>query len=145
MVNLLRGQSVILLVHHISSSPRTAFTLQPLPQGDTYAGPRTHTATCWCSTVLFSLLSACQECQGDPLSTYVSNPPCAFWAYLFLVGHISQKTAHVEMCLLRRESIVVTRGFLVLTENILSVSLILFLLEYACPIGRLLISQFVTY
>ncbi|KAH9973136.1 hypothetical protein BGW80DRAFT_286870 [Lactifluus volemus] len=70
MVNLLRGQSVILLVHHIPSSPRTAFTLQPLPQGDTYAGPSTHTATCWCSTVLFSLLSACQECQGDPLSTW---------------------------------------------------------------------------
>ncbi|KAH9973127.1 hypothetical protein BGW80DRAFT_1459437 [Lactifluus volemus] len=67
-VNLLRGQSVIFLVHHtdIPSSPRTGFNLQALPQGYSYTGPTSDdNTTCKCSTVVYSLLSACDACQGQ--------------------------------------------------------------------------------
>jgi hypothetical protein len=73
------------------------------------------------------------------------HPHLAFWAYLFSVGIITRPIAQVNTRLPHRESATVVRGFLALTENILSASLILFLQGHACPIGRLLMSQFVTH
>jgi hypothetical protein len=144
-VNLLRGQSVIFLVHHVLSSPCTGFNLQALPQGYSYAGPTSDdNTTCKCSTVVYSLLSACDACQGQSWPEYVSHPPLALWAYHFLVGINILPNAQMDS-LPHRESTVVVRGFPSLTENTLPVSLIPFLEEYACPIGRLLISQFVTH
>ena len=142
---MLRGRSVIFLVHHIPSSPRTVYNLQALPQGASYGGPIAGDGNnCKCSTVVYSLLSACDSCQGDSWITYVSHPSLAFCAYLLLVGLIMRPTAQVVI-LPQRESTVVVRGFLALTENILPVSLILFPPEHACPIGRSLMSQFVTH
>ncbi|KAH9973132.1 hypothetical protein BGW80DRAFT_286807 [Lactifluus volemus] len=42
-----------------------SWALQPLPQGYAYSGPNSHGATCLCSTVQYSLLGACDACQGD--------------------------------------------------------------------------------
>ncbi|KAH9973143.1 hypothetical protein BGW80DRAFT_286979 [Lactifluus volemus] len=42
------------------------YNIQPLPQGYSYAGPTAGTSdTCKCSTVAYSLLSACDACQGS--------------------------------------------------------------------------------
>lgn len=53
------------------------FTLQPLPPGFLYLGPDPANAnSCRCSTVYYSLLSACAACQGDSFikwSTYKTN------------------------------------------------------------------------
>ena len=49
---------VILLEH-------AGFNLDPLPSGYVYAGPRTESATsCRCSSVFYSMLSACGYCQS---------------------------------------------------------------------------------
>jgi len=51
------------------------YTLDPLPSGYTYSGPY-HANKCDCSTVVYSLISACVACQGDDpssWSTYVTN------------------------------------------------------------------------
>jgi hypothetical protein len=133
-------------MRHIPSSPRTAFAIGPLPQGYEHAGPDAHeNTTCKCSTVVYSLLSACDACQGSGWFRYVSHPPLAFWAYLIVGGMIIRPIAQLESRLPHRESTVVVRGFLALTENIISVSLILSLKEPVCPIGRLLTSQFVIH
>ncbi|KAH9955188.1 hypothetical protein BGW80DRAFT_375961 [Lactifluus volemus] len=43
-----------------------SFAIGPLPQGYEYAGPDAHeNTTCKCSTVVYSLLSACDACQGS--------------------------------------------------------------------------------
>ncbi|KAH9955175.1 hypothetical protein BGW80DRAFT_375566 [Lactifluus volemus] len=47
-----------------------SYTLQPLSQGSTYPGPPSPDSPCGCTTVLYSLLSACDACQGDPWLTW---------------------------------------------------------------------------
>ncbi|KAH9973131.1 hypothetical protein BGW80DRAFT_286772 [Lactifluus volemus] len=43
-----------------------SFAIGPLPQGYEYGGPDAHeNTTCKCSTVVYSLLSACDACQGS--------------------------------------------------------------------------------
>jgi hypothetical protein len=84
---------------------RTGYNIQPLPQGYSYTGPTAGTSnTCKCSTVAYSLLSACDACQGSTWFKYVPNPPFAFWAYLFLVGMIIRPTAR-QIILPHRESL----------------------------------------
>ncbi|KAH6918420.1 hypothetical protein BKA70DRAFT_1247150 [Coprinopsis sp. MPI-PUGE-AT-0042] len=44
----------------------TTFTLEPLEPGFIYLGPtRTNVNACRCSSVYYSMLSACAECQGN--------------------------------------------------------------------------------
>jgi hypothetical protein len=45
-----------------SSSPRTAPSLPALPLGGSY--PPSNDSSCKCSSVVYSLLSACAACQG---------------------------------------------------------------------------------
>ena len=49
-----------------------AFTVDALPAGYHYAGPTTSQATdlCQCNTVAYSLLSACDACQGADFVSY---------------------------------------------------------------------------
>jgi hypothetical protein len=63
--------------------------------------------------------------------------------YIFLAGLCIRKTVQ-PFTLPHRELAIEARGFLALIDT-LPVSLTLFLLEHACPPGRSLISQFVTY
>jgi hypothetical protein len=100
------------------SSPRTEFHIPALPQGRAYNGPAYGDSTlCKCSTIVYSLLSACDACQGDPWFKYVLNPPFAFWAYLFLVGKIFRVIAQLDS-LPHRESKFGVKIFLALTEMV---------------------------
>lgn len=53
----------------ISTCAGGSFTLPPLGNGYAY-GPTLGTDPCVCNTVTYSLLSACQGCQGDKWFTY---------------------------------------------------------------------------
>ncbi|KAH9973128.1 hypothetical protein BGW80DRAFT_286726 [Lactifluus volemus] len=47
------------------------YNIPALPQGSSYAGPAAGTSNaCKCSSVVYSLLSACDACQGEPWLTW---------------------------------------------------------------------------
>ena len=57
------------LVHCLMFSHPAVFNMLPLnPGSSSYAGPSIEDAleadSCWCNTVIYSLGSACSECQG---------------------------------------------------------------------------------
>jgi hypothetical protein len=71
----------------IATCHHEAYTLAPLPSGYVYSIPgKIYSSPCECSTIGYSLLSACDACQGEnPLywSTFVANctstlPPSQF-------------------------------------------------------------------
>jgi hypothetical protein len=53
----------------------TAYTIGPLQPGYSYVGPETPSEydPCKCSTVVYSLISACDACQGAQWITYDFN------------------------------------------------------------------------
>ena len=81
-VDMRRGLSVLLLtlpvlrtlsVHEICRLiPFSAATLLPLPAGYSYGGPSgpDDADLCECNTVVYSLISACDACQGEKWFTY---------------------------------------------------------------------------
>ena len=86
----------------------TAYPLTVLEPGYSYSGPEYYDAAnlCLCSTVGYSLLSACGGCQGRDWFTYDS---CRCFLsqllelmYLLLAGHILRPTAQ-RLCLPPRE------------------------------------------
>ena len=63
----------------LTSSPLPAWEVDPLSPGGMYIGPSSPDSWAWCkcSTVAYSLLSACGACQGGSWYTYVSlHPSC---------------------------------------------------------------------
>ncbi|KAG7447978.1 uncharacterized protein BT62DRAFT_745982 [Guyanagaster necrorhizus] len=58
-------------------TPFTAFTLNPLPANTHYSGPTSpqEANECECSSVVYSLVSACAVCQERNYLTYLSFPP----------------------------------------------------------------------
>jgi hypothetical protein len=50
----------------------TAYTIAPLLPGQSYLGPKNarESTICTCNTVLYSLISACDACQGASWITY---------------------------------------------------------------------------
>ena len=59
-------------------SSLAAFTVQALSPGNSYPGPSGNDDTnlCMCNTVVYSLMSACDGCQGETWITY--DPPHHF-------------------------------------------------------------------
>jgi hypothetical protein len=61
-------------------SSLAAFTVPVLPSGYEYAGPsgksKSDDNLCECNTVTYSLLSACDACQGANWLTYDPLCPC---------------------------------------------------------------------
>jgi hypothetical protein len=93
--------------------------LGPVGPGQSYLGPsfgETALNSCECSTVVYSLKSACGACQGGSWITYVAHQPLTYWAYIFLVGLTISRTA-LPPLFTHCELTVMTRGSLVLTEN----------------------------
>ena len=59
------GVSILLLTLVLNLLEHAEFDLDPLPSGYVYAGPPTEFAnSCRCSSVYYSMLSACGYCQG---------------------------------------------------------------------------------
>ncbi|KAN0118968.1 hypothetical protein V8E52_004740 [Russula decolorans] len=73
------GQSACMVAAFMMSTCNAgSFTVDPLPQGHSYPGPggTDDSNLCKCSTVGYSLLSACAGCQGEhwiSWSEYVTN------------------------------------------------------------------------
>ena len=65
------------------SPPLTVFDLTPLGLDVGYAGPSIteviEAGSCWCNTVIYSLASACSECQGGESISYVQSHGAAFY------------------------------------------------------------------
>jgi hypothetical protein len=59
--------SVCLACTNIIVSSLAAFTIYPLQSGQSYGRPTGDNSTnlCMCSTVVYSLMSACDACQGE--------------------------------------------------------------------------------
>ena len=70
----IRAVSIWLLCMGIALSSTAVWTFEPLPTGYHYGGPNDYWRTdlCMCNSILYSLVSACDACQGDPWSTYGS-------------------------------------------------------------------------
>ncbi|KAI0268456.1 hypothetical protein BGY98DRAFT_1138715 [Russula aff. rugulosa BPL654] len=91
------GQSpCIIAAYMLGTCYGGLYTLPPPPPGDAYGGPTRETSNeCECSTVGYSLMSACATCQErDPFSysEYVPNPVPAGtyvprWAILDVTRH----------------------------------------------------------
>ncbi|KAI0270214.1 hypothetical protein BGY98DRAFT_268207 [Russula aff. rugulosa BPL654] len=65
--NSLGQNACIVAAYMLSTCHKGSFTLQPLPPGDYYTGPSAAQGTdlCLCNTIAYSLLSACDGCQGS--------------------------------------------------------------------------------
>jgi hypothetical protein len=78
-----------------------AYTLAPLPSGYAYGGPtHDYSNKCECSTVGYSLVSACVECQGQKPFSCVhimssSQFPGAYGSAHALAGLNMWPTAHI--------------------------------------------------
>ena len=70
----IRAVSIWLPCMGIALSSTAVWTFEPLPTGYHYGGPNDYWRTdlCMCNSILYSLVSACDACQGDPWSTYGS-------------------------------------------------------------------------
>ena len=68
-------KTLVCSVHCLMSLPPAVFDFLPLGLDIGYAGPSVEEVleadTCWCNTVIYSLMSACSECQGGESITYV--------------------------------------------------------------------------
>ncbi|KAL0946692.1 hypothetical protein HGRIS_012879 [Hohenbuehelia grisea] len=101
-----RGQSPCVVASYLQGTCVTgAFNIRALPPGSHYSGPSVSGAnSCYCSTVLYSLVSACGDCQGrtfigwidwslnctrPDISKFSNNIPALTavpsWAYLDVV------------------------------------------------------------
>jgi len=56
----------------ISTCHSGSYTIDPLPAGYHYVPDSHSTDTCLCNTVAYSLLSACEGCQGGVWDTYLT-------------------------------------------------------------------------
>jgi len=61
-----------------------AFTIDPLPTGSQYQGPTTYDP-CECNTVIYSLMSACDFCQGQTCISYDRQPCLCCLVYISAV------------------------------------------------------------
>ena len=66
------GCEYLACVHGNSTLISAAWTFEPLPTGYQYGAPDEdwRTDLCMCNTVLYSLVSACDACQGEKWSMY---------------------------------------------------------------------------
>jgi hypothetical protein len=68
--------SSFFLYHLPILTSRTAFSVPALQPGYEYTGPSIDDYNlCKCNTVVYSLLSACDACQGAEWISYVLHPP----------------------------------------------------------------------
>ncbi|KAG1877992.1 hypothetical protein DFJ58DRAFT_909624 [Suillus subalutaceus] len=84
------GQDPCFVAAYLQSACE-ATTIDPLPPGYIYAAPSAALANpCVCSTVTYSMLSACADCQNATYLKYPINIPTGIkvpnWAYLSVSG-----------------------------------------------------------
>ena len=84
-----------------------AFTINALQPGYSYTGPAggiDDSNMCKCNTVSYSLISACDGCQGSDWIRFDlhAHLPSSSFTYLLLAGPIFRLTAH-KLCLPQRK------------------------------------------
>src|SRR5712691_3274444 len=89
----------------MGSSSLAAFTVPQLPPGYEYSGPSGNgdSDLCKCNTVTYSLLSACDACQGEQWISYDLLCLCRCSLMYLPSGGLNGWPTAVQPCLLRRE------------------------------------------